>query len=138
MVVNSAAAAGENNSGANPRITRVGHFLRKTKLDELPQLWNVLRGDMSFVGPRPEVPRYVEMYADDYREVLSVRPRHHRSGFAEISARVGNLGQAIDPEAEYVERILPEKIALAKQYIARSSLSYDMRLLCETFWRVLR
>jgi lipopolysaccharide/colanic/teichoic acid biosynthesis glycosyltransferase len=138
MIVDAPQRGAQITAGADPRITRVGAFLRKTKLDELPQLWNVLRGDMSFVGPRPEVPRYVEMFADDYREVLSVRPGLTDPASLKFRHESEILGQAADPEAEYVQRILPEKIALAKQYIARSSLAYDVRLLCETFWRVLR
>jgi lipopolysaccharide/colanic/teichoic acid biosynthesis glycosyltransferase len=138
MVVDAPARGAQITAGADPRITRPGHFLRKTKLDELPQLWNVLRGDMSFVGPRPEVPRYVEMFADDYRQVLSVRPGLTDPASLKFRNESDILGQAADPEAEYVGRILPEKIALSKQYIARSSLAYDIRLLFETFWRVLR
>jgi lipopolysaccharide/colanic/teichoic acid biosynthesis glycosyltransferase len=138
MVVDAPQRGAQITAGADPRITRVGRLLRKTKLDELPQLWNVLRGDMSFVGPRPEVPRYVEMFADDYMEILSVRPGITDPASLKFRDESEILGQATDPEAEYVQRILPEKIALAKQYIARSSLAYDVRLLCETFWRVLR
>jgi len=138
MVVDAPQRGAQITAGADPRITRVGRLLRKTKLDELPQLWNVLRGDMSFVGPRPEVPRYVEMFADDYMEILTVRPGITDPASLKFRHESDILGQAADPEAEYVQRILPEKIALAKQYIAQSSLAYDMRLLCETFWRVLR
>jgi lipopolysaccharide/colanic/teichoic acid biosynthesis glycosyltransferase len=138
MIVDAPQRGPQITAGEDPRITRVGRLLRKTKLDELPQLWNVLRGDMSFVGPRPEVPRYVEMFADDYMEILTVRPGITDPASLKFRHESDILGRAADPEAEYVQRILPEKIALAKQYIARSSLGYDVRLLCETFWRVLR
>jgi lipopolysaccharide/colanic/teichoic acid biosynthesis glycosyltransferase len=138
MVADAPNRGAQITAGADPRITRVGAVLRKTKLDELPQLWNVLRGDMSFVGPRPEVPKYVELFRDDYRTVLSVRPGITDPASVRFRNESEILGQAADPEAEYVNRILPEKIALAKEYIARSSLGYDLRLLAETFWRVLR
>ena len=138
MIVDAPNRGAQITAGADPRITRIGGALRKTKLDELPQLWNVLRGDMSFVGPRPEVPRYVEMFADDYRTVLSVRPGITDPASLKFRHESEILGQADDPEAEYVQRILPEKIALAKEYIAQASLLSDLRLLVQTCWRVLR
>jgi lipopolysaccharide/colanic/teichoic acid biosynthesis glycosyltransferase len=122
--------------GDDPRITRVGRFLRKTNLDELPQLVNVLKGDMSLVGPRPEVPRYVEMFRGDYEEILGVRPGITDVASIEFRDEAAILGAAADPEREYVERILPEKIRLAKQYIARQSLCFDCRLILTTIWRV--
>lgn len=136
MVVGAPEQGGPITVGNDPRITRVGRFLRKTHLDELPQLLNVLKGDMSLVGPRPEVPRYVEMFHDDYEEILRVRP-----GITDLASIVFRdepaiLGAAADPEREYVERILPEKIRLAKQYIARRSLGFDIRLILTTIWRV--
>lgn len=124
--------------GDDPRITRVGRLLRATKIDELPQLFNVLRGDMSFVGPRPEVRRYVEMFADDYREILAVRP-----GITDIASILYRdeaeiLGRAADPQAEYVERILPHKIRLAKEYRRRSSVLFDIGVILKTILAVVR
>jgi len=122
--------------GDDPRITPVGRFLRKTNLDELPQLINVLKGEMSLVGPRPEVPRYVEMFRGDYEEILRVRPGITDIASIEFRDEAAILGAAADPEREYVERILPEKIRLAKQYIARQSPCFDCRLILMTVWRV--
>jgi lipopolysaccharide/colanic/teichoic acid biosynthesis glycosyltransferase len=124
--------------GDDPRITRVGRLLRATKVDELPQLFNVLRGDMSFVGPRPEVRRYVEMFADDYREILAVRP-----GITDLASilyrdEAAILGRAADPQAEYVGRILPHKIRLAKEYRHRSSLLFDVGVILQTILAVVR
>lgn len=124
--------------GDDPRITRVGRLLRATKIDELPQLFNVLRGDMSFVGPRPEVQRYVEMFADDYREILAVRP-----GITDLASilyrdEAAILGRAADPQAEYVGRILPHKIRLAKEYRHRSSLLFDVGVILQTILAVVR
>jgi lipopolysaccharide/colanic/teichoic acid biosynthesis glycosyltransferase len=118
--------------GDDPRITPVGRFLRKTKLDELPQLFNVLRGDMSLVGPRPEVPRYVEMFREDFADILAVRPGI--TDLASISYRneADILGRARDPQAEYVAHILPDKIRLAKEYRRRSSVLFDLRLVVRT------
>ena len=118
--------------GNDARVTRVGKFLRKSKLDELPQLFNVLRGDMSFVGPRPELKRYVDVYPEDYLEVLKVRP-----GITDLASIVyrdesGMLARAKDPESHYENVVLPDKIRMAKDYVRRSSLSYDLGLILTT------
>ncbi|MEO6462820.1 MAG: polysaccharide biosynthesis protein [Candidatus Eisenbacteria bacterium] len=118
--------------GRDPRVTRVGAFLRWSKLDELPQLWNVLRGDMSLVGPRPELPQYARLYEDDYREILKVRP-----GITDVASLVyrdeaGRLAAEEDPERAYVDAILPEKIRLARTYVSRASIGYDLRIIVET------
>jgi lipopolysaccharide/colanic/teichoic acid biosynthesis glycosyltransferase len=124
--------------GDDPRITPVGRLLRKTKIDELPQLVNVLKGDMSFVGPRPEVRRYVEMFRTDYEDILSVRPGI--TDLASIAYRdeADVLGQATDPHAEYVERILPHKIRLAKEYRSRSSVCFDIGVILQTLAAIVR
>jgi lipopolysaccharide/colanic/teichoic acid biosynthesis glycosyltransferase len=121
----------------DPRITRVGALLRRTKVDELPQLLNVLKGEMSLVGPRPEVRRYVEMFRADYAQILTVRP-----GITDLASlayvdEASVLCRAADPQQEYVDRVLPEKIALAKQYLARASLPFDCRLVLATLGRIL-
>jgi lipopolysaccharide/colanic/teichoic acid biosynthesis glycosyltransferase len=138
MVVNAPALGGQLTAGADPRITRVGAVLRKTKIDELPQFINVLIGDMSLVGPRPEVPKYVEMFADDYRDILSVRPGITDPASVKFRDEGEVLAAAADPEAAYIEQILPEKIALAKQYIAHASLLYDLRIVFQTLLRLAR
>jgi FlaA1/EpsC-like NDP-sugar epimerase/lipopolysaccharide/colanic/teichoic acid biosynthesis glycosyltransferase len=120
--------------GRDPRVTRLGAFLRWTKLDELPQLWNVVRGDMSLVGPRPELPRYARLFEDDYREILRVRP-----GITDLASLVyrdeaGRLDAEQDPERAYVESILPDKIRLARTYVSRASVVYDLRIIGETIF----
>ncbi len=124
-------------AGADPRITRVGRVLRKTKIDELPQLINVLKGDMSIVGPRPEVPQYVAMFRQDYEQILQVRPGITDGASLKFRNEAEILGRSADPQAEYIERILPEKIALAKQYLARRSMFYDLGLIARTLWQVV-
>lgn len=125
--------------GADPRITRSGHLLRQTKLDELPQLWDVLRGAMSLVGPRPELPRYVELYPADLRaQVLAVRPGITDPASLAFSHEAELLAAAADPEREYREVILPAKLRLSADYAARASLATDLRLILATLGRVLR
>jgi lipopolysaccharide/colanic/teichoic acid biosynthesis glycosyltransferase len=119
--------------GADPRITRSGRWLRASKLDELPQLWDVLRGAMSFVGPRPEVPRYVALYPADVREVvLSVRPGITDPASLQFRKESELLACAVDPEREYVEVVMPAKLALSRRYVEQASLSGDIRLIVST------
>ncbi|MFG6486778.1 sugar transferase [Roseateles sp. BYS78W] len=125
--------------GVDPRITRAGRVLRASKLDELPQLWDVLRGAMSLVGPRPELPRYVELYPQDLRErVLSVRPGVTDPASLAFSHEAELLAAASDPEREYREVILPAKLRLSADYAAKASLVTDLRLILRTLGRVLR
>jgi lipopolysaccharide/colanic/teichoic acid biosynthesis glycosyltransferase len=138
MVADAPARGGQLTAGADPRITRVGAVLRKTKIDELPQLINVLMGDMSLVGPRPEVPKYVELFAADYRDILSVRPGITDPASLKYRDESAILAAAADPEAAYIEQILPEKIALAREYIGRSSLAYDLEIILRTLIRIVR
>jgi lipopolysaccharide/colanic/teichoic acid biosynthesis glycosyltransferase len=136
MVADAPRKGAPITAGEDPRITRVGRILRKTKIDELPQLFNVLVGDMSFVGPRPEVPKYVEMFREDYEEILQVRPGITDLASIEYRDEAAILGQAENPEREYVERVLPEKIRLAKEYLRRASFWYDVGLILRTLWVV--
>jgi lipopolysaccharide/colanic/teichoic acid biosynthesis glycosyltransferase len=125
--------------GEDARITRAGHWLRHSKLDELPQLFNVLRGDMSLVGPRPEVPRYVAMYPAELRAiVLSVRPGI--TDLASIAFRNESalLAQSADPERTYVQEILPVKLDYAARYARNHSVWQDLRILARTVHAVLR
>lgn len=125
-------------TSGDSRITPVGKVLRKTKLDELPQLWNVLKGDMSFVGPRPEVREYTDLYDEAQRQVLLVRPGI--TGLASIRFRNENelLDASDDPNRTYIEEVMPQKIALDLEYIPRASVWYDIRLILETLVTVVR
>jgi lipopolysaccharide/colanic/teichoic acid biosynthesis glycosyltransferase len=124
--------------GRDPRITAVGYFLRKTKLDELPQLWNVLVGDMSMVGPRPEVPRYVALYNAEQRQVLSVRPGI--TGMASLDYVDENelLAKADDPERAYIEQVMPAKLALDLRYVRERSMALDLRIIVATVKLIFR
>ncbi len=121
--------------GADSRITRVGAFLRRSKLDELPQLIDVWVGSMSLVGPRPEVPRYVAHYPAALREkVLSVRPGITDIASIEYRDESSVLAQAADPEQAYIHEVLPHKLALAASYVDQVSVWMDVRLI----WRTIR
>ena len=125
-------------TSSDSRITPVGRVLRKTKLDELPQLWNVLKGDMRFVGPRPEVREYTDLYTDEQRQVLLLRPGI--TGLASIRYRNENdlLSASTDPNRTYIEEVMPAKLALDLEYIPRACVSYDIRLILETLVTVVR
>jgi lipopolysaccharide/colanic/teichoic acid biosynthesis glycosyltransferase len=138
MVADADRQGGQLTVGSDPRVTRVGRWLRQTKIDELPQLINVLLGDMSLVGPRPEVPRYVEMYRDEYAPVLSVRPGLTDPASVKYRDEASILAASRDPEQEYVHRILPDKIALARDYVARATFSSDLIVLTRTLLRIAR
>jgi len=124
--------------GADPRITRMGRILRKTKIDELPQLLNILKGEMSFVGPRPEVSRYVEMFRRDYEEILNVLPGITDIASLKYRDEAEVLRHAENPEEEYVRHILPDKIRLAKDYLRQSSLCFDLSLIFKTLLALAR
>ena len=125
-------------TSGDSRITPVGKVLRRTKLDELPQLFNVLKGDMSFVGPRPEVREYTDLYDEEQRQVLLVRPGI--TGLASIRFRNENeiLDASDDPNRTYIEEVMPQKIALDLEYIPHASAFYDIRLILETLVTVAR
>ena len=122
--------------GRDPRVTSMGYVLRKSKLDELPQLWNVLVGDMSLVGPRPEVPKYVALYTPEQRAVLSLRPGI--TGMASIDYINENelLAKAADPELAYIEEVMPAKFALDLRYVRERSFLLDVRIILATVKRV--
>lgn len=138
MVVDADKKGLQITVGRDSRITRMGALLRKTKLDELAQLLNVFLGQMSFVGPRPEVPRYVAMYTPYQRQVLLVRPGI--TDYASIAYRNENdlLAGADDPERMYVEEIMPAKIELNMKYLRRVSPLEDIRLIFATIAAVIR
>lgn len=118
--------------GRDPRVTRSGYYIRKLKLDELPQLINVLIGDMSFVGPRPEVRKYVDMYTTEQLHVLDVRPGI--TDEASIAYRNENelLATADDPERFYIETVMPDKLRINLQYVQNHSLWGDIKLIFKT------
>lgn len=125
-------------SADDARITPVGAFLRRTKLDELPQLIDVLRGDMSVVGPRPEVPRYVALWGDAARaEILSVRPGISDPAAIAFRNEQDELAAADDPERHYVEVILPQKVAMYLDYVRTRSFAGDLRVVFRTFAEIL-
>lgn len=125
--------------GADSRITRVGGFLRRTKLDELPQLIDVWVGSMSLVGPRPEVPRYVVHYPAAMREkVLSVRPGITDIASIEYRDESAVLARATDPEYAYIHEVMPHKLALAASYVDQASVWMDVRLIWRTVMAIVR
>lgn len=139
MVVDAEKQGKQITIGADRRITPSGHFLRKYKLDELPQLINILKGEMSLVGPRPEVPRYVTEYPEGIREiVLSVPPGI--TDYASIEYKDENevLGRAADPEKAYIEEVLPIKLKYYVQYVRERSLWLDFLLIIRTFVAIVR
>jgi lipopolysaccharide/colanic/teichoic acid biosynthesis glycosyltransferase len=138
MVVDAEKVGLQITSGRDPRVTRVGRLLRWSKVDELPQLINVLVGDMSLVGPRPEVPKYVELFHDDYRQVLAVRPGITDPASIKYRDEAEQLAGATNSEQTYVDVILPDKIALARQYIAEATFLGDVGILLRTALRIAR
>lgn len=124
--------------GHDSRITRSGVFIRRFKIDELPQLINVFLGDMSFVGPRPEVPHYVDMYSEEQREVLRVRPGI--TDLASIKYRDENeiLGTVDDPEAYYVSVIMPDKLSINLDYVRHHSFIGDIRIILMTLFKIFK
>lgn len=132
MVADAPARGPALTAGEDPRITRAGAFLRRHKLDELPQLVNVLRGDMSFVGPRPEVPRYVALYTPAQRAVLAVRPGITDPASLTYRHEADMLAGARDPEELYVRTILPAKLERNLAYLARRTFLGDLAIIAKT------
>ena len=122
----------------DPRVTRAGYYIRRYKLDELPQLWNVLVGDMSLVGPRPEVRRYVNTYTPEQRCVLSVRPGITDYASIEYIDENAILASAEDPDKTYIEQIIPAKIALNMRYINHRTLGEYFKIILLTFVNIIR
>lgn len=138
MVADAPSKGREITVGADSRITKVGNVLRKAKLDELPQLINVFIGDMSLVGPRPEVPRYVAMYSPEQRSVLMIRPGITDLASIEYRDESKVLAESSDPEKTYVEEIMPHKLKLNAEYIKNLGLFYDIGLIFRTFLAILK
>lgn len=137
MVVNAEKIGGPSTADDDPRITKTGRFIRKFKLDELPQLINVLIGDMSLVGPRPEVQHYVDMFTEEEKTILTVRP-----GITDW-ASIWNpdegaiLAGSPDPEKTYMEKIRPTKLRLQLKYVRERSFLIDLKIMFETVWTVV-
>ncbi len=123
-------------TAADMRITRVGKVLRKTKLDELPQFWNVLLGDMSLVGPRPEVPAYVDRYRPQFERILRVRPGITDPASIAFRDEETLLAASEDPERTYLEVILPAKLRLSEEYLELASVRLDLQILIRTLFAV--
>ena len=124
--------------GRDPRITRSGYILRKYKLDEIPQLWNIIIGNMSIVGPRPEVKKYVDMYDSNQLKVLSVRPG--LTDYASLTYINENelLGDSVNPENTYINEIMPAKLLLGLKYINEMSFRTDIKIIFQTLKKILR
>jgi lipopolysaccharide/colanic/teichoic acid biosynthesis glycosyltransferase len=138
MVLNAEKLGGPSTADDDPRITRVGKFIRKFKLDELPQLINVLKGEMSVVGPRPEVQMYVDMFTEEEKTILSVRP-----GITDW-ASIWNpdegaiLAGSTDPEKTYMEKIRPDKIRLQLKYVRERSFWNDLKIITQTIITIVK
>lgn len=132
MVVQADRSGGRLTIGRDPRITRVGGWLRRIKLDESPQLLNVLMGDMSLVGPRPEVPEYVDLYSESQREVLRFRPGVTDLASLHYYNEDDILGSVDSPEKYYREIVIPDKIRINLEYASRSSVASDFGVIAKT------
>ena len=132
MIVDAEKYGKQNTVGKDDRITSVGKFLRKYKLDELPQLINVLKGDMSLVGPRPEVPRYVKLYSKEQRKVLEVRPGITDLASLRYSDENDLLGTVKNPEEYYINIIMKDKLNLNLEYIDKGNVFYDIVIILKT------
>lgn len=137
MVVNAESLGKQITVGEDNRITKIGSVLRKYKLDELPQLINVFRGDMSLVGPRPEVPKYVAMYTEEQKKIFKVRPGI--TDLASIRYKDENelLGSVDNPEEFYINVIMPDKLKLNMEYIQKSNLFFDIKVIFETIFKCI-
>lgn len=122
----------------DPRVTRAGYYIRKYKLDELPQLWNVLVGEMSLVGPRPEVRKYVDLYTNEQRKVLSVRPGITDYASIEYIDENRLLAASNDPDKTYIEEIIPAKIALNMRFINHQTLGEYFKIILLTLTKIIR
>ncbi len=136
MVENAESLGKQLTVGDDPRITRIGHWLRKTKLDELPQLFNILSGEMSFVGPRPEVPKYVELYTEEQKQVLNLLPGITDLASIEYRNESNLLAESSDPEKTYIEEIMPEKIRINLEYCSNANVITDLMVILKTLFRV--
>ncbi|RMH20506.1 MAG: sugar transferase [Gammaproteobacteria bacterium] len=138
MVLDAQTKGGALTIGEDPRITRIGKLLRKYKIDELPQLFDVVRGTMSLVGPRPEVPEYVARYSDDQQKVLKLMPGITDPASIKYRNESELLAKARDPECEYCERILPDKIKINLEYAENAGVLSDIGVILSTLKSLVR
>lgn len=138
MVVNAEKIGGSSTADDDPRITRIGKFMRKHKLDELSQLINVLKGEMSFVGPRPEVQHYVNMYTNEEKAILNVKPGITDWASMWNSDEGAILAGSTDPEKTYMEKIRPEKIRLQLKYVKERSFWVDVIIVFQTLFKLIK
>lgn len=138
MAVNADKIGGPSTADDDPRITRVGKFMRKCKLDEIPQLINVFKGEMSFVGPRPEVQFYVDMFSEEEKKILSVRPGITDWASLWNSDEGAILAGSPDPEKAYMEKIRPEKLRLQLKYVKEHSFWTDIRIIFQTLLKIIK
>jgi len=136
MVVDAPLKGGSITSDRDSRITPIGAIARKFKVDELPQLVNVLKGDMSLVGPRPEMPEFVRQFEPDYRVILQIRPGITDLASLKYHNESEVLAQFENPSEAYIRCILPDKLSLAKEYVNRSSLLFDIELILRTLLKL--
>lgn len=138
MVKNAPEIGTSITSANDPRITKVGKFLRKFKIDEILQIINVIKGDMSIIGPRPEIKKYIDMFKEDYKEILRIRPG--MTDYASITFRNEEefLSKFSNIEEGYIKEVLPQKIELYKRYLKDMSLITDVKIFFKTIWKVLR
>lgn len=135
----NAEAGGKITVGSrDPRITRVGYYLRKFKLDEFPQFINVLKGEMSIVGPRPEVKEYVDLYTKEQRKILQVKPGITDNASLAYFHENELLAKSDNPQQTYINEIMPAKIKLNEKYLANPTLSQDLIIICKTFAKIFR
>ncbi len=138
MIISDPKAGLPITSADDPRITKIGKILRKTKLDEIPQLLNVLIGDMSFVGPRPEVEKYISLFKNEYRIILSIKPGITDYAAIEFSNEEQILKKYSNPEEGYIKEILPKKIELYKKYLNDYSFKGDIKIIFATIYKILK
>ena len=121
----------------DPRITNIGYFIRRYKLDEFPQFLNVLKGDMSIIGPRPEVKKYVDLYSEEQRKVLIVKPGITDYASIEYFDENRLLGESENPEKTYIEEIMPAKLLLNKKYLDNPTFFHDLKIIWLTFKKII-
>lgn len=137
MVIDAEKLGGPSTADDDPRITKIGRLLRKFKLDELPQLINVLKGEMSFVGPRPEVQHYVEMFTEEEKDILNVRPGITDWASLWNPDEGAILAGSLDPEKAYMEKIRPQKIKLQLKYVREQSFWSDLKIIFLTLKTIM-
>jgi len=138
MIVNADKIGPLITKEKDPRITKIGKFLRKTKIDEFPQLFNVLKGEMSIVGPRPEVEKYISYFKKDYKKILSIKPGITDYAAIEFRNEEEILDKFENIEESYIKEILPQKINLYKKYLNEVGFITDLNIIFKTIWKILR